>query len=197
MFLFLKPSFLFLRYCLVFIVIILNSLSHLFVTCPECLLVMPLTNETYSFTWHVFLIYFACSREEILKLKKKQDGPSLESSSYLNVSLRYLSPWEPGTLGPLDLGTLGPWDSSYLFLLLFSLGMVWLWCEGGGELWYWRMRLEMDLYIDLKKLDLLLPSTFSSSNLLPPPSYSSQLLHPPPKPPPKPPPTSSQRVSDD
>ena len=70
MFLFLKPSFLFLRYCLVFIVIILNSLSHLFVTCPECLLVMPLTNETYSFTWHVFLIYFACSREEILKLKK-------------------------------------------------------------------------------------------------------------------------------
>ena len=32
--------------------------------------------------------------------------------------------------------------------------------------------------------DLLLPSTFSSSNLLPPPSYSSQLLLPPPKPPP-------------
>ena len=32
--------------------------------------------------------------------------------------------------------------------------------------------------------DLLLPSTFSSSNLLPPPSYSSHLLHPPPKPPP-------------
>ena len=30
--------------------------------------------------------------------------------------------------------------------------------------------------------DLLLPSTFSSSNLLPPPSYSSQLLHSPPKP---------------
>ena len=32
--------------------------------------------------------------------------------------------------------------------------------------------------------DLLLPSTFSSSNLLPSPSYSSQLLQPPPKPPP-------------
>ena len=30
--------------------------------------------------------------------------------------------------------------------------------------------------------DLLLPSTFYSSNLLPP--YSSHLLHPPPKPPP-------------
>ena len=36
----------------------------------------------------------------------------------------------------------------------------------------------------LGTLDLLLPSTFSSSNLLPPPSYSSKLLHPPPKPPP-------------
>ena len=41
----------------------------------------------------------------------KQDGPSLESSSYLSVSLRYLGPWNPGTMGPLDLGTLGPWDS--------------------------------------------------------------------------------------
>ena len=36
----------------------------------------------------------------------------------------------------------------------------------------------------VKPGDLLLPSTFSSSNLLPPPSYSSQLLLPPPKPPP-------------
>ena len=43
--------------------------------------------------------------------EQKQDGPSLESSSYLNVSLIYLGPWDPGTLGPLDLGTLGPWDS--------------------------------------------------------------------------------------
>ena len=33
----------------------------------------------------------------------KQDGPSLESSSYLNVSLRYLGPWDPWTLGLLDL----------------------------------------------------------------------------------------------
>ena len=47
----------------------------------------------------------------------KQDGPSLESSSYLNVSLRYLGPWDFGTLGPLDLGMLGPWDSWTSFLL--------------------------------------------------------------------------------
>ena len=38
---------------------------------------------------------------------RKQDGPSLESSSCLNVSLRYLGPWDPGTLEPLGLGTLG------------------------------------------------------------------------------------------
>ena len=43
--------------------------------------------------------------------KLKQDGPSLESSSYLNMTLRYLSPLDPGTmtwmLEPLDPGTLG------------------------------------------------------------------------------------------
>ena len=33
-----------------------------------------------------------------------QDGPSLESILYLNVTLRYL--------GPCVLGTLGPWDFS-------------------------------------------------------------------------------------
>ena len=37
----------------------------------------------------------------------KQDGPSLESSSYLNLSLRYLGPQDPWTFGPRDLGTLG------------------------------------------------------------------------------------------
>ena len=35
----------------------------------------------------------------------KQDGPSLESSSYLNVTLRYLRPLDPGTMGPLDFWT--------------------------------------------------------------------------------------------
>ena len=59
----------------------------------------------------------------------KQDGPSLESSSYLSVTLRYLRPWDsgtlgpldPGTLGPFDLGTLGPFPSSYFFLW-FGMG---------------------------------------------------------------------------
>ena len=103
-------------------------------------------------------------------------------------------PWNPWTLGFLYLFPhpflsssntssyfpLHPLTSSYLFLLLSSFGMLWLW------------RWTFDLYIDLKKLwvgwvepwDLLLPSTFSSSNLLPPPSYSSQLPHTPPNPPP-------------
>ena len=40
----------------------------------------------------------------------KQDGPSLESSSYLNVSLRYLGPWEPETHGPWNPWTLGLLD---------------------------------------------------------------------------------------
>ena len=107
-----------------------------------------------------------------------------------------LGPWDPWTLEPLDLGTLGPLPSaktssyfpldpltsSYLFLLLSSFGMVWL---GGG----WVVTFDNEigdghLTFILIPWDLLLPSTFSSSNLLPPPSYSSQLLHPPPKPPP-------------
>ena len=39
----------------------------------------------------------------------EHDGPSLESSSYLNVSLRYLGPW--------DLWTPGPWNHLTLGLL--------------------------------------------------------------------------------
>ena len=37
----------------------------------------------------------------------KQDGPSLESSSYLNLDPETLGPRD---LGPRDLGTLGLWD---------------------------------------------------------------------------------------
>ena len=33
----------------------------------------------------------------IYNRKSKQDGPSLESSSNLNVTLRYLGPWDLGT----------------------------------------------------------------------------------------------------
>jgi len=105
----------------------------------------------------------------------------------------------------LVLWTPGPWDSwtsflcqhllilpltsSYLLLSLPPTLLLWYglvmgrW--GGG----WVVTLENEigdgpLTFILIPWDLLLPSTFSSSNLLPPPSYSSQLLHPPPKPPP-------------
>ena len=47
--------------------------------------------------------------------ESKQDGPSLESSSYLNVSLRYLGPWDPLTLQPYIL-FLYPPPTSLLFL---------------------------------------------------------------------------------
>ena len=95
----------------------------------------------------------------VLHLKVKQDGPSIESPSiesslYLNMTLRYLGPLDHGTFGPLDLGSLGPWDlfpppppphiisdlhqslpptSSYLllcspisfYIFLLPLGLVW------------------------------------------------------------------------
>ena len=42
----------------------------------------------------------------------RQDGPYLESSSYLDMTLRYVGPldpesWDFGTLGPSDPGNLG------------------------------------------------------------------------------------------
>ena len=116
------------------------------------------------------------------------------------MSLRYLGPWDPWTLGPLDLGTPGTWDSwtssllqhllillltSSYFLLLSSFGRVWL-LGGRGGVVTLEMRLTFILILNVvvEPWDLLLPSTFSSSSLLPPPPYSSHLLHPPPKPPP-------------
>ena len=57
------------------------------------------------------------------KIKLKQDGPSLESSSYLNLRLRYLGPQDLLTFGLLDFRTLGPLPSSttstYPFLLQY------------------------------------------------------------------------------
>ena len=85
--------------------------------------------------------------EHWVKTILKQDGPSLESSSYLNVSLRYFGPYNPWTLEPLDLGTLKPLPSptpthtsSYLFLLLSSFGMVW---HGGGYSWVLTLEIEI------------------------------------------------------
>ena len=49
-------------------------------------------------------------------LYRKEDGPSLESNLYLNMTLKYLGPLNPWTLGPLDLGTLGPSDLGTLGL---------------------------------------------------------------------------------
>ena len=38
-----------------------------------------------------------------LQLLNKQDEPSLESSLYLNLSLRYIGPWNQGTLEPSEI----------------------------------------------------------------------------------------------
>ena len=46
-------------------------------------------------------------QKETWKKRIEQDGPSLESSSYLNMTLRYLGPWDPLTFRPWDLWTLG------------------------------------------------------------------------------------------
>ena len=81
----------------------------------------------------------------------------------------------PGTMGPsvtwtlgfLDFRTLGPLPSSttsYLFLLLHCFGMVWF-GKGG-----WVGEMNYSMVPTLKPWDLLLPSTFSTSNLLPLPS---------------------------
>ena len=68
----------------------------------------------------------------------RQDGPSLELSLYLNVTLRHIGPLDPWTFGPLgllDFSTAGPLPSSttssyllilpltstYLFLLHLSI----------------------------------------------------------------------------
>ena len=54
----------------------------------------------------LFNMCFSKDEPQKFKTKQEQDGPSLESSSYLNVSLRYLGPQDPGTLGPVDFGTI-------------------------------------------------------------------------------------------
>ena len=61
----------------------------------------------FKYTCALFYCFVFLSHDAIVNCK--QDGPSLESSSYLNVSLRYLGPW--------DLGTPGPWKPLTLGLL--------------------------------------------------------------------------------
>ena len=75
----------------------------------------------------------------LLEYNTEQDGPSLESSSYLNVSLRYLGPWDPGTLGLLDLfpPPTPPHTSPYILLpppvsSYYSPPLVWFDYGGGG-----------------------------------------------------------------
>ena len=53
---------------------------------------------------------------QVGKIRYKQEGPSLESSSYLNVSLRYLGPLDPGTMGPCDAWTFQSWTLGLLDL---------------------------------------------------------------------------------
>ena len=126
------------------------------------------------------------------------------------MSFRYLHPFDPWTLESLDLETLGPWDSwtsslhQHLLILPLISSYLLLSLPPTLLLWYGLVRgrdefviLENEtgdgpliFILNLKSCwvaepwDLILPSTFSSSNLLPPPIYSSQLLLPPPKPPP-------------
>ena len=90
---------------------------------------------------HLYVCLLVCNQYV------KQDGPSLESGSYLNVTLRYLGPWVSGTLGPwdpltlalLDYRTSGPipssTTSSYLLVWydLVWFGVVWFGIVLGAE----------------------------------------------------------------
>ena len=97
-------------------------------------------------------IYMKCEVNSVQNIhynKALQDGPSLESSSYLNVILRYIGPWDPWTFEPLHSWTLGPLLSSMsscflltpftsfyillLFLTFFISYTSWF-GMGGGEL---------------------------------------------------------------
>lgn len=50
----------------------------------------------------------------LFQIRIRQDGPSLESSSYL----RYLVPWDSWTLGLLDLFPAPPYPHTYPYLHL-------------------------------------------------------------------------------
>ena len=76
-----------------------------FLCCLSVKCFQPRTIQYFSIIkWQQHGIYSL----NLFGFDKKQDGPSLESSSYLNESLRYLGPLDPWTFEPSDLGTLGP-----------------------------------------------------------------------------------------
>ena len=71
---------------------------------------IPKINPLEIQSWLKFVYTYLPKVNYELDLESIQDGPSLESSSNLNVTLRYLGPWDlgdPWTLEPLDLGTWG------------------------------------------------------------------------------------------
>ena len=91
--------------------------------------------------------------------KVKQDGPSLESSSYLNVTLRYLCHCDPWTLGLLDF-----WILSHLNHLLSSYVLL----PSPISSSYF--------FLPPPALSYLLLSLLTSFYLFLPPSVSSYLL---------------------
>ena len=77
--------------------------------------------------------------------KHQQDGPSLESSSYLNMTFRYLGPRHPWTINPGTFGLLDfqffdlfpPPPPPHTSLYLLPLGLVWyglVWGGGGYQM---------------------------------------------------------------
>ena len=89
-------------------------------------------------------IYIDTVKQDQQSIDAIQDGPSLESNSFLNVTLRYLGPWDLGTPGPLDSWTssffqhlllhplLPPLISSFYLFLLPLPPTILLWYGLGG-----------------------------------------------------------------
>ena len=63
-------------------------------------MVPPAENGAFFITTNVLITPNQTQVKNInlLLIKKQQDGPSLESNFYLNVTLRYLGPWDLQTL---------------------------------------------------------------------------------------------------
>ena len=79
---------------LAFFFLWMSSLSNWPVTCHICSKTW-LATISVLFCITCYIIHTINSMQYI----RKQEGPSLESSSYLNVSLRYPGSWKPSSLG--------------------------------------------------------------------------------------------------